>query len=173
MAGGTPANPATLVPTWQGATLLGLSRRSDRRQAAPALPEATASTTSGGSRHAPSRGRRNRRSDRKVRPRRGSCRTGAAAVRNGRSARRLPGPSPWPADRTAGRGWAQRAPEVAASSDFCDYRYHHRAPSRLLVDGLRDRVVDRLLENVHVRMSVRETLEACHGGGARIGHQPG
>src|SRR2546427_24053 len=83
------------------------------------------------------------------------------------------GTKSWPADRTAGRGWAQRAPEVAASSDFCDYRYHHRAPSRLLVDGFRDRVVDRLLENVHVRMSVRETLEACHGRGARIGHQPG
>ena len=77
--------------TSRGVTLPARCRRSTPRRAAQAPPPATASTTADESRRGPSHVRRTRSNGRTAPPHRDSYRTGAAAIRNGRSGHLRPG----------------------------------------------------------------------------------
>src|SRR5712692_4278107 len=79
-------------------------------------------------------------------------------------------------------GWSQRGHKLGATSanggsfialDLSNYRNHHRAAPSLLVDGPRDRVVNGLVEGVHVRVSVRKLSEAVQDRSPRIRHEFG
>ena len=74
------------------------------------------------------------------------------------------------------RAAAREAPgderEPAGSlSYFRDHGNHHRAAARLLVDSLLHRVVNDLVEQVDIGVSLRETGNARQDGSPRIVHE--
>ena len=147
-------------------------RRSVRLPTATARRAAIAATRSAAAGHATARARRNRSSDRTGRRCLDSCRIGAAAARNARSASHPHGPAPWPADRSEGIGWARSEP-VAEASYLGHDRNHHRPAPRLLPDRFLHRVVDGLIERVDVGVGIRKFSDAVHHGSPRITHELG